>query len=126
MSEESKTGDRLVYEVRLAEPAEIEIEAAYPGRMRFGQSVADRWYAGLARALESLSQLPHRHLRAPESDMMGGEVRQMIYGRGRGAYRVLHRVFEPEEGTSGVVRILHVRHVARQRPGQPTDSEDRP
>jgi plasmid stabilization system protein ParE len=123
MSAENEAGDRLIYEVRLAEPAEIEIEAAYLGRMRFGQSVADRWYAGLARALESLSELPHRHPRAPESDVMGAAVRQMIYGRGRSAYRVLYRVFEPEQGTSGLVRVLHVRHAARQRLDQHVDAE---
>jgi plasmid stabilization system protein ParE len=123
---ENEANHPPVYEVRLTEPAEIEIEAAYLGRMRFGLQVADRWYAGLARALESLSQLAHRHPFAPESDAPGGDVRQMIYGRGRGAYRVLFRVLEPEEGNPGIVRVLHVRHASRQRLGQPTDSEQRP
>src|SRR5437660_12710683 len=121
---ENEAGNLPLYEVRLSEPAEIEIEAAYLGRMRFGQPAADRWYAGLARALESLSQLPRRCPVAPESDVLGGEVRQMIYGQGRGAYRVLYRVLEPEEGSPGIVRILHVRHAARQHLGKATDSED--
>jgi plasmid stabilization system protein ParE len=115
------------YEVRLSEPAEIEIEAAYLGRMRFGLPAADRWYAGLARALASLSQLPHRYPLAPESEGLGGdEIRQMIFGSGRGAYRVLYRVLEPEQDSPGVVRLLHVRHAARRRPGQADRAEDPP
>jgi plasmid stabilization system protein ParE len=92
--------------------------------MQFGLPAADRWYAGLARAMESLSQLPRRYPLAPESDLLGGEVRQMIYGRGRGTYRILYRVLEPEEGSPGIVRILHVRHAARQRLDHAADSED--
>jgi plasmid stabilization system protein ParE len=110
----------------VSEPAEIEIEAAYLGRMRFGLPTADRWYAGLARALESLAQLPRRRPVAPESDMLGGELYQMIYGKGRSAYRILYRVFEPEGDEPGVVRILHVRHAARQRLDQTADFEDAP
>jgi plasmid stabilization system protein ParE len=120
----NEAGHLPLYEVRLSEPAEIEIEAAYLGRMRFGLPAADRWYAGLARALESLSQLARRYPLAPESDMLGGEVRQMIYGRGRSAYRILYRVLDPKEGSPGIVRILHVRHAGRQRLDQPADSED--
>jgi plasmid stabilization system protein ParE len=122
----NQADDLPVYEVRLTEPAEIEVEAAYLGRMRYGQQVADRWYAGLAQALESLSQLPHRCPLAPESDAPRGEVRQMLYGRRGNAYRILYRVIEPEEGSLGIVRVLHVRHASRQRSGQTTDSEDSP
>ena len=114
----SDAADNLsIYEVRLAEPAEIEIEAAYLGRMRLGLQVAERWYAGLARALESLSQLPHRFPLAAESDTLGGDIRQMIYGTGRGGYRILYRVLEPDNDNPGIVRILHVRHAARRRSG---------
>ena len=120
----NEAGNLPLYEVRLSEPAEIEIEAAYMGRLRFGLPAADRWYAGLARAVESLSQLARRYPLAPESDMLGGEVRQMIYGRGRSAYRILYRVLDPEEGSPGIVRILHVRHAAQQRLDQPAESED--
>jgi plasmid stabilization system protein ParE len=113
-----------IYEVRLSEPAEIEIEAAYLGRMRYGLQAADRWYAGLARALESLAQLPRRYPLAPESDALGGEIHQMIYGTGRGAYRVLYRVLEPAEGDPRIVRILHVRHASRRGSRQTGESDE--
>jgi plasmid stabilization system protein ParE len=119
-----ESGSPPIYQVRLTEPAEIEIEAAYLGRM-LGQQFADRWYAGLAQALDSLSQLPRRFPLAPESDALGGSVRQMIYGTGRSAYRVLYRVLEPEDDSPGIVRVLHVRHAARQRLGEASEAEDR-
>ncbi len=106
------------YEVRLTEPAEAEAEAAYLGRMQYGLRVAERWYAGLTNAFESLAQLPHRCITAPESDTLGGGVRQLIYGKGSSAYRILFRVIEPDAENTGVVRILHVRHASQQRFGE--------
>jgi plasmid stabilization system protein ParE len=70
------------YEVRLTEPAEVEIEKAYLSRMKFGARSADEWYAGLGSALERLSYLPRGYPLASESDALEGEVRQMIYGKG--------------------------------------------
>ena len=104
----------IVYEVRLTEPAETEVEAAYFHRMRYGLPNAEDWYAGLGRALEGLSLFPRRFVLAPESDALGGGVHQMIYGKGQNAYRVLYRIIEPHEDEPGVVRVLHVRHVSRR------------
>ena len=100
----------LRYDVRLTEPAEAQAEAAFLGRMRFGQKSAEDWYAGLGRALESLAQFPGRFPFAPESDVLGGDVRQMLYGKGRAAYRVLYRIIAPQEGEPGLVRVMHIRH----------------
>ena len=107
------------YEVRLTEPAEQEVEAAYLGRMQFGQRAADTWYAGLGRKLVTLSRVPRGFPVAPGSESLGGGVRQMVYGKGGSAYRILYRVIEPEGEEPGIVRILHVRHAARQRLGEP-------
>lgn len=113
------------YEVRMTEPAEVEIEKAYLSRMKFGVRSADEWYAGLGRALERLPYLPRGYPLAPESDALEGEVRQMVYGKGGAAYRVLYRVIEPETpGEAGIVRILHVRHAMRQSPTNGGDGED--
>jgi len=113
--DESDEADLPVYEVRLTEPAEAQVEAAYLSRLRFGQRAADRWYAGLGRALETLSRVPRGFVPAPESDALGGGVRQIIYGKGGSAYRILYRVIEPPEGDEpGLVRVLHVRHAMQQ------------
>ena len=106
-----------VYEVRVTEPAEAEIDTAYLNRMQFGLQSAERWYAGLAQALESLATFPKRFPFAPEHNFPDG-VRQMIYGKGSGTYRILYRVIEAQGEEAGIVRILHVRHGSRQPPGE--------
>ena len=109
--------DPPVYEVRITEPAEVEIDAAYLNRMQFGLQNAERWYAGLAQALESLSTFPNRFPVAPENSTLDG-IRQMIYGKGTGAYRILYSIIKPQNDESGIVRILHVRHASQQLPGE--------
>ena len=37
------------YEIRLTEVAEMEVDAVYLGRMKFGPEHAERWHAGLLR-----------------------------------------------------------------------------
>ena len=83
--------------------------------MRYGLQNAENWYAGLNRAIESLDTFPRRFVLAPESDLLGGNVRQMLYGTGRNTYRVLYRVIEPQGEYAGIVRILRLRHVSQQR-----------
>ena len=104
-----------IYEVRITEPAEMEADAAYLGRMQFGMHAAQQWYAGLLRELDSLSQFPGRCAFAPESEALGGGIRQLLFGKGRDAYRILYRVIEPTSSNPGIVRVLHIRH-ASQRP----------
>jgi len=36
----------------------MEVDAIYLGRIQFGQKPAERWYADLLRALDSLSTFP--------------------------------------------------------------------
>ncbi len=122
--------DLPLYEVRLTEPAEAEVEAAYLSRLRFGKRAAERCYADLGRALETLSRVPRGFVAAPESDALGGGVRQIIYGKGGNAYRILYRVIEPAGHDPGIVRVLHVRHAMQQplggapQKGESTVDED--
>jgi len=69
---------------------------------------ARRWYIGFATAIRSLTRNPQRHPRAPESDGLSFELRQLRYGLGR---RRTHRaVFAIREDT---VVVLRVRHLAQ-------------
>lgn len=113
------------YEVRLTEPAETEVDAAYLSRMQFGERAAQQWYARFARALETLAQFPHAFALAPGSRERGEDVRQMIFGRGNAAYRVLYRVIEPEEDLPGIVRVVHVYHAMQQHAAGSEPLEDK-
>ena len=67
-----------------------------------------RWYAGLEKAIVKLSSNPERHSVAEdESERFGVTLRQMLYGRRRGVYRILYSV----EGDT--VYLHSVRHSAR-------------
>ncbi len=69
---------------------------------------AARWLAGLEKAIARLGELPERHLIAEdESERSGIALRQMLYGKEPGTYRLL---FSIEEETV----VLHdIRHGAR-------------
>ena len=68
--------------------------------------------------------MPGRCPLAPENEHFQQDIRQLLYGRGRSIYRILFTMVEVA-GTSddAEVRVLHVRHGARQtlRPAPPTD-----
>lgn len=94
--------------------AEAELEAAYLWIAERNPEAAAKWYNGLLDAILTLETLPERCPPAPERKVFGREIRQLLHGNRRYAYRVLFDVTE-----AGTVRILHVRHSARQhlRPG---------
>jgi plasmid stabilization system protein ParE len=69
---------------------------------------AARWYAGLQRAVGKLAENPERHpVAEEESELLGLTIRQMLYGRRRGVYRILYSV----EGQT--ITLHHVRHSAQ-------------
>lgn len=55
--------------------------------------------------------MPNRCPLAPENAKFSQEIRQLIYGSGRNAYRILFTVLDQQNPL--VVRILHIRHVSR-------------
>src|SRR5579872_4000254 len=99
----------MSYRVEISEAAEAEAEAAYLWMLRRSPSAAARWYEGLLAAIGSLDEFPHRCPVARESHPFEREIRQLLYGKGRGAYRVLFAIVEPAGiAEQPVVRILHV------------------
>ncbi len=69
---------------------------------------AARWYAGFQKAIAKLSRNPESHpVAEEESEQAGITLRQMLYGRRRGIYRILF----PIQGDT--VTLHSVRHRAR-------------
>ena len=58
-------------------------------------------------AIDSLKILPTRFGLAAEAATVGLELRELLYGKRTGTYRVLYTV------TGQTVRVLHVRHASR-------------
>lgn len=107
----------MIFRVVIEEQAALDI-AEY-GLWIVGQGAplnAERWIDGIEEAIRSLSSMPERFPRAPESGVIDRPIRQFHFKS--------HRVLFTVEGS--VVHVLHVRHGARlpEEPrGSPGSSE---
>jgi len=69
---------------------------------------AERWYAGILKAIDSLGETAARHPLARESEHFPCELRQMNFGLGnRSTHRILFTI-RPD-----AVFVLTVRHAAQ-------------
>ncbi|NER34213.1 MAG: type II toxin-antitoxin system RelE/ParE family toxin [Oscillatoria sp. SIO1A7] len=99
----------MEYRVEITDVALAEVEDAYLWIIeQVSAESAEKWIDGLTEAIESLNKSPSRCSFAPENEVFPEEIRQLLYGKGRGTYRIIFTVSEP------IVRILHVRHALRQ------------
>lgn len=96
------------YQVIIQPPALADVEEACRWIAERSPHAAADWLEGLLAAAESLEANPERCGLAPENDYVDYEIRQFLYRRHSSVYRVLFTIHE------GAVRILHVRHAARQ------------
>ena len=96
----------MPYRVRIAASAVADIDAAADYIAQFSQAASERWYRGVYERIASLSESPRRCAIAPEAERFGMELRHLMYGRRRNAYRFA--VAEPNQ-----VRVLYVRHGRR-------------
>jgi plasmid stabilization system protein ParE len=99
----------MKYKVIIEKPAEQDIDEAFLwqcGLLPLAR--AEKWFAGLLKAIRSLSRFPRRHALAPENEAFDEEIRQLLYGRGHSQYRILFTI------RAGEVHILHIRHTARR------------
>jgi plasmid stabilization system protein ParE len=102
----------MAYRVEIARRAEADLEDLYLWVVDRAPEQGARWFNGLERAVLSLGQHPKRCPVAPESFDPDRVVRVLTYGRNPHAYRIFFTVDDDAE----VVRVLHVRRGARQRP----------
>jgi len=85
-----------------------ELEEQYQYVAGQSPDSAARWFNRFVSALDGLANNPERCAIAREGGLVGREIRQLLFGRGRGVRRALFIV----EGDS--VRILCIRHSAQQ------------
>lgn len=95
------------YTVLIQPPAELDIEATFLYLRDRSPSSARKWMDGIHKAIKSLARMPGRFGLARESSEFTEEIRQIIYGRRSGRYRILYIV------RGRTVHILHVRHGAQ-------------
>ncbi len=96
------------YRVRLSAKAERDVEGVlrWFDKQRAG-AAASRWFAQLWAKIGTLEKQPLRCPLAAESTDLSIELRELLFGRRHGKYRILFLI----EGIR--VQILHIRHAAR-------------
>src|SRR5882672_10293119 len=102
--------------VVITEQAEREMQSTFNWWAEHrSKRQADRWYAGLAKAITDLSENPERHGQSRERERFAFEIRDLLFGLGR---RPSHRAVFTIRGEE--VLVLTIRHVA-QRDLSPED-----
>ena len=95
------------FHVIIQPSASAEMEEAFLWIAGHNLEAAVKWFNGLQAAVQGLEIFPERCPLAPENDAFRDEIRQLIYGRRGGRYRIFFTI------RSNAVHILHVRHGAR-------------
>lgn len=109
----------MIWQVIETEPAEAEKEALFLSiNERRGPEYAERWYAGLIRAIRTLAEFPGPRSfppSIPESERRREDIRYRIYGgpdrkaQASVSCHVFFTVFDARQGEeSGRILILRV------------------
>ena len=96
----------MAYRVSLAAPAETDAYAAFERIREAAPMHAEKWLTRLFEAIFSLDELPARCPVIPEAKELGFPARHLLYGKGRGVYRIIFHIREDEQH----VRVLRVWH----------------
>src|SRR5437588_814406 len=102
----------MAYRVELARNAEAELEELYLWVVERAPSQGAAWFHGFERAILALERLPNRFRIAPESFDPDQPLRVLNYGRSPHVLRVFFTIDE----SAKLVRVVHIRRGARQRP----------
>ena len=103
------------FQVRVTSAAERDMDEAFDWYLEQSSSAALSWQEQLAEALRSLETFPERCPLAPDHAFLRRAVRQLVFGRRRGPYRLLFEVGERK------VFVLRLRHGARMLLDSPDD-----
>jgi plasmid stabilization system protein ParE len=107
----------MKYRIEITDEAQAELHEAYLWIFRESPANAARWRSKLLDAIRTLSDLPKRCEIAPESEHFNQEIRQLLFGKRLGVYRVLFSIEQK------VIYILHIRHAARRYLSESSESE---
>lgn len=97
------------YRVRITQRAISDAEDVHEWIFDESPERAFSWFSGLLGAIYGLSVFPTRCPLALESRDLPIEVRQLLYGKRGGVYRILFHIQEEEK----TVIVLRIRHSAR-------------
>jgi len=96
------------YRVLVEPPAIADLDHAFEWITGRSPEAARRWVVHVLEAIDTLETNPERCGLAPESPVFPVEIRQLLFGRRAGRYRILFMI------AGRTVHVLHVRHGARR------------
>ena len=96
----------MAYRVSLTAPTETDAYAAFERIREAAPMHAEKWLTGLFKVIFSLDEMPARCRVIDEAQELGFPARQLLYGRGRGVYRIIFHIREDEQH----VRVLRIWH----------------
>ena len=100
----------MTYRVRLTAKAEADIDASLAWfRDQKAMAEGERWFLRLSAKIGSLATRPERCSVALESEDIGLEIRELLFGKRQAVYRILFRI------EKRVVVVLRVWHGSRDR-----------
>jgi plasmid stabilization system protein ParE len=95
----------MKYRINILPVAKADIKAAAKWiRQNDSQQKAKIWLNEINDAVASLDTLPARCALAAIDNAFEEEIRQLLYGKGKGVYRIL---FTIQDKTIVVLRVLH-------------------
>ncbi len=100
----------MAYKLVIFPQAESDIAEALAYLSERAPQAARRWYALVKSEIESLVEMPARCPLSPEAPKLGADLRQLLYGKRPGIYRIVFRILEE----SREVHVIAVRHGARK------------
>lgn len=104
----------MAYKVKLTATAEADAYAAYEYIQSLSPRSAEKWLRQLFLTIATLEEMPSRCALIAEAQEIGRPLRQLLYGKRTGTYRVIFDIQEQsEEGAR--VRVLRIWHGAQDR-----------
>lgn len=105
----------MAYRVEISPTAFQDAEDAYLWiRFNSSASTAEAWYNGFWEAVLSLENFPLRCSLSPESEDLGKEIRQLLYGKRGNQYRIIFAIRHDQATGEEFVRIYRIRNIARR------------
>jgi plasmid stabilization system protein ParE len=99
----------LRYDVRLTAKAETDVEGVLIWFHHIQADLAGRrWFKKLFDSIATLEKLPERCGLAPEPEELQIELRELLFGNRRNAFRILFQI------DGRVIHILHIRRGTRK------------
>lgn len=92
------------YRVIIRPDALQDARNCYEYMAGYSSEKAVKWFNGLFEVIDSLTTMPQRCAIAPESNLIGQEIRCLVYQK---YYRILYTIEED------MVRIHHIRHTSQ-------------